>query len=100
MIEPRQRTISQIEKLLALPSVVVYALLPDLGLQSIQAFCIFRTLTGLECWGCGMTRALHNLLHLDFSTSIAHNFLAAPVVIILAIVWLTTIMSVYRQKGS
>jgi ABC-type proline/glycine betaine transport system permease subunit len=84
-------TISQLEKLIALPLVVVYCLLPDMGLQSVQAFCIFRALTRHECWGCGMTRALHALLHFDFPTALHHNILAAPVLIILATVWLRTV---------
>lgn len=98
-MEGLQLTISQLEKLLALPLVVAYALLPDLGLQSVQAFCIFRAITGFECWGCGMTRALYALLHLDFPTAMHYNFLAAPVLLILAVVWIRAMESFYRQLG-
>lgn len=35
--------------------------------------CVFRILTGLYCPGCGMTRALHALLHADAATAWAMN---------------------------
>jgi hypothetical protein len=35
--------------------------------------CVFRVLTGLYCPGCGMTRALHALLHADAATAWAMN---------------------------
>jgi hypothetical protein len=35
--------------------------------------CLFRLLTGLYCPGCGITRALHALLHADFATAWAMN---------------------------
>ena len=28
-----------------------------------QPFCIFHSITGLPCWGCGTIRAVHALLH-------------------------------------
>lgn len=31
--------------------------------HSFYPRCVFRTVTGLECPGCGSTRALHALLH-------------------------------------
>lgn len=27
--------------------------------------CIFRNLTGYECWGCGLTRAMVSVMHLE-----------------------------------
>lgn len=35
--------------------------------------CLFRALTGFYCPGCGMTRALHALLHLDIATAFRMN---------------------------
>lgn len=38
--------------------------------------CIFRSLTGLYCPGCGLTRATHDLLHLDVASAFDRNPLA------------------------
>jgi Protein of unknown function (DUF2752) len=37
--------------------------------------CQFHRLTGLNCPGCGMTRALYALLHGNFSTALRDNAL-------------------------
>jgi len=43
--------------------------------------CLFRLLTGLQCPGCGTTRALHHLLHGDVAGAFSLNpmlFVAVP----------------------
>jgi len=45
--------------------------------------CMFHVLTGLQCPGCGTTRALHHLLHGDVAGAFALNpmlFAVAPFV--------------------
>ena len=45
--------------------------------------CVFHELTGLQCPGCGTTRALHHLLHGDIAGAFRLNamlFLVAPFV--------------------
>lgn len=46
--------------------------------------CVFHEFTGLHCPGCGSTRALHSLVHGDFSAALHYNlfFVAlAPVIL-------------------
>ncbi|MEA2162834.1 MAG: hypothetical protein QOK37_961 [Thermoanaerobaculia bacterium] len=43
--------------------------------------CVFHQLTGLQCPGCGTTRALHHLLHGDVAGAFHYNamlFVVAP----------------------
>ena len=35
--------------------------------------CVFKWLFGIECPGCGITRAYISLLHLDFKQAFAYN---------------------------
>jgi hypothetical protein len=37
--------------------------------------CAFRALTGYYCPGCGMTRALHQLLHGNIAAALSYNIL-------------------------
>ena len=46
--------------------------------------CPFHALTGLWCPGCGMTRALHHLLHADVAGALSAN-LFLPVVLVVGI---------------
>jgi hypothetical protein len=48
--------------------------------------CLFHSLTGLNCPGCGMTRALYSLLHGNFRLALKDNalFVLALAALILA----------------
>lgn len=47
--------------------------------------CLSKTLLGLECWGCGMTRAVLAFLHGDFAAAWDHN--PRYVVVVPLIAW-------------
>ncbi len=51
--------------------------LPDVSL------CPFHVLTGRQCPGCGMTRALLSLGQLDIRQALRHNPLALPLAIVM-----------------
>jgi len=40
--------------------------------------CLFHSLTGYYCPGCGSQRAIHSLLHFDFAGVAGNNFLFLP----------------------
>lgn len=40
--------------------------------------CIFKTVTGISCPACGMTRAFHAILHFNFLEAIYQNLLSIP----------------------
>jgi hypothetical protein len=59
-------------------SVVISALLllsvlPTEFLNIVPSICLFKNLFGIECFGCGMTRAISSMLHLNFSEAISYN---------------------------
>jgi len=59
--------------------------------------CLVNSLTGLECPGCGATRAVHALLDGDLPLALQNNalvILAIPVVVALLVRW-----AVRRARG-
>ena len=59
-----------------------------IALYLVDLGCIFKTVTGLSCPGCGMTRAWLSALRLDFSSALAYHplFWAVPIAIALVYV--------------
>lgn len=51
--------------------------------------CIFRSITGYSCPGCGSQRAIHDLLHLDLAGAFRHNaFLVCSIPLVLGLIFL------------
>ena len=53
--------------------------------------CLFKSLTGLNCPGCGMLRAVHAALHGRLSEAVGYNYwlmLTVPYVSVLGLQWL------------
>ncbi len=64
-------------------------LVVDPARQAVTPPCPYRTLLGIACPGCGLTRAAHALLHGDWTRAFSLNpwaFVAAPAAV--AFTWL------------
>jgi hypothetical protein len=62
--------------------------------------CLFHALTGWQCPGCGGTRALYHLLHLQLGEAIRYNALVtvvAPLALAWFVFWYATV--VLRGQG-
>ena len=64
--------------LLAIPLVAVLFYFLDPVENILFPRCIFHSLTGYYCPGCGSQRAIHGLLHLNMKEVANHNFLFIP----------------------
>lgn len=60
--------------------------------------CGFYTITGYYCPGCGMTRALHNVLHLNIFRALQFNALIVLAIPIFAYFYTYWILAVYTDK--
>lgn len=54
-------------------------LVPAERLAGGPVLCLFKRLFGIECLGCGMTRAISAALHLEFGRAMDANSLVAVV---------------------
>lgn len=71
---------------------VLYTFPPGPG--SFYPGCVFRSVTGYECPGCGTTRALHALLH----GRVKEAFLLNPLIFAMGFVGLFAIPSLARRE--
>lgn len=74
-------------------SGVVYTFSPTA--HNFYPICVFHALTGLQCPGCGGTRALYHLLHLHVGQALQYNALVtvlAPVAVAWFVFWYATVV--------
>lgn len=72
---------------LALGGCVAVAVLDPASRAEVAPGCPFRLLTGLDCPGCGGTRALYALTQGQVATSMSHNLLVWLVAPLLLVAW-------------
>lgn len=63
-----------------------------------EAICIWKRLFGIDCWGCGITRAFHSLCLLDFKNAFNYNpriFIVAP---LLLYIWCSEIYKTAKSN--
>ena len=59
----------------ALSVLILLAILVALAKNGIGLSCLFYQITGLQCPGCGNSRAVLSLLRLDFAAALSYNLL-------------------------
>ena len=84
--------------LLAPAAVLVAAVLLPLGWESPVPLCVFNGITGLDCPGCGMTRAFLLIGHGRFADAAAMHPASIPAFLIVAGLALTGIARIVRNR--
>ena len=79
--------------LLLIPLVLL--VLPADFFDTGRAVCLSVVLFGKTCYGCGITRAVHNLIHLEFLEAYNFNKLVVIVFPLISYLYLKEIVRVY-----
>lgn len=66
---------------------IILIILPSDFFDKGQSICLSRLIFNIECYACGMTRAVMHLIHLEFKTASSYNNLSFIVLPVLCIVW-------------
>lgn len=64
-----------------------YVAIVDPNRPNLVPACAFRAITGVDCPGCGGTRAVHALLHGDIGSALNHNVLVT-VAVFVGLLWI------------
>jgi len=62
-----------------------------------RAVCLSVVLFGKTCYGCGITRAVHHLIHLEFLEAYNFNKLVVLVFQLISYLYLKEIVRVYLK---
>ncbi|MFY9114657.1 MAG: DUF2752 domain-containing protein [Dethiobacteria bacterium] len=59
--------------------IIILLITPTSFFETNFSICIFKNLTGIECPGCGMTRAFSSLFHGDIIGAVHHHKLVVVI---------------------
>ena len=76
----------KIAGILVIPAILFF--IPVEWLEKQPSLCLFKCITGRECYGCGMTRAVLSTLHFRFIDAFDYNKLVIIVLPLLIYIWI------------
>ncbi len=68
--------------------------------QTARTLCIFKNLTGRNCYGCGITRATVSAIHLNFEQAFAFNKLIVFVFPLLLYLWIDQLIKEGKKANN
>jgi len=82
--------------LLFMPAIIFF--MPISTMDQYGSICLIKAVTGHECPGCGMSHAIYNVLHLNFTDAFSYNKLVIVIFPLLSYIWLKKIISEFRKS--
>lgn len=76
---------------------VVLWILPADFFDHGKSVCLSVLLLDIECYGCGMTRAVQHLIHFDFAQAALYNKLSFIALPLLIIVWVQELIRIRKK---
>ena len=61
-------------------------------LEGQHSICLFKNLFGIECYGCGITKAVVAAVQLDFIRAFQYNKLIVIVMPLMVYLWVTAMV--------
>ena len=77
---------------------IVLIILPPNFFDNGQTTCLSVLLFDKPCLGCGMTRAIQHLIHLDFTSAYNFNKISFLVFPILIFFWIKEFLKILKKK--
>lgn len=69
-----------------------------LFILNVPVTCIFKSVTGISCPSCGMTRAFFAILQFNFIDAFFLNILSIPLFLFIVISVIIMIIEIFRNK--
>ena len=76
--------------------ILVLLSLPASYFDDGETICVWKRMLGVECPGCGLTRATQHFLHGEWEVALDYNPLVIVLVPLLGMVWLVQLVALIR----
>jgi hypothetical protein len=76
--------------LFLLPFLLLFISLDEL--EKKRSICLFKNIFGIECYGCGIAKAVISVMQLDFARAFNYNKLIVIVMPLIIYLWIKEII--------
>lgn len=80
--------------------IILFAILYLLTVIFDCSLCVLKNICGINCFGCGMTRAFICILHFDFLSATEYNTLSVPMFIGIVIYMFVFVLDIILGKNN
>lgn len=87
-----------ISNIIIILAPIVLLFLPEDFFDKGESVCLSVQLANIECYACGMTKAIMHIIHFDFTKAYEFNKLSFIVFPMLGILWLKAIYDIQKKK--
>ena len=64
----------------------------------IPVTCLIKTVTGIYCPACGMTRAFNHIIHFEFIDAFFQNILSIPLFVFIVVSIIMLLIDIIKNK--
>jgi hypothetical protein len=76
---------------------IILLLIPLEWINNQHTICIFKNIFGVDCYGCGITRAVLSGIHFNFRAAFEYNKMVIIVLPLLTYTWIKTVISIVKN---
>lgn len=76
---------------------ILFYLVPLNWLNEQHSICLIKNIFGVECFGCGITRAIISAIQFDLKSAFHYNHLIIIVLPIFIYVWIKMVIETIKQ---
>lgn len=90
-------TFNKLSFIIILSFPIFLYLIPLDWFNKQHSICLVKNIFGIDCYGCGITRAVLSGLHFNIEKAITFNKMVVIVLPMLIYVWIKTTISLYKK---
>ena len=80
------------------PLVLIYSFLPQNVFNALGPNCFFKSIFEVECFGCGMSRAIRELVRLQFGAALELNPISPLVFALIVVLFLSEALIILKKE--
>ena len=96
--KPFEKSIRILKLIFLFGIPITLLFLPSRFFDNGNSICLSQLIFDLECYACGMTRAVQHLIHFDFKIAYDYNKLVVVIFPLISLLWINYTLKTLKLK--